>query len=200
MRLGTKSGITIIADQTTNIGTISLDPCVPVPGLFNTGVNDSGGVLSIGKLEQHYTMTGVENTAYVVGYYSTYWITPPAGSAWIGPDSVNTSSCFEAPSGNYTYKLTFDLKGLDPSKAHISGSWASGDSADMYFNGVSTRYSIAGYNALSLHPFQIDIGFISGINTLEFRFVHLPYTQGNGCWNPTGLLVTDLHGEASPTH
>ena len=172
-------------------GDISAAP-VTIPGLFNTGVDSDGNKLNDKDPEENYMLTGAAAAAFVIsdGSRPKAW-TPSLGqSAWIGPPNGN----IEAPGGDYFYGLTFDLAGLVPSTAAISGRWATDNSSEIFLNGVSTGFTrgLAGFNPL--WDFEIDSdsgrGFLSGENTLTFKVHNL----GPG---PTGLLVVDLMGTAS---
>jgi hypothetical protein len=164
----------------------------PIQGLFNTGVDDLGVVLPINSVDPHYSLTGPSSisTAYVLARNPS-WFTPPAGSAWIEPTGGNAN----APLGEYTYTLTFNLTGLNASTATISGAWSTDNTGVILLNGSTT--GISNPSALSfssLNNFQINSGFVSGTNTLEFIVTNTPNT---GHQNPTGLLVTNLEGVAS---
>lgn len=165
-----------------------------ITGLFNTGVDDSGVVLPDGSLDLHYTMSGPSSlsSAYVLSPNTDGpWIIPPAGSSWIGPINGN----YDAPAGDYTYTLTFNLAGFNPSTATISGEWSSDNSSKILLNGVYTGISAGSTTSFwYLYQFMITSGFHSGINTLEFIVTNAPNTGRN----PTGLLVADLSGSAAP--
>src|SRR5689334_16851078 len=88
------------------------DTYIQVPGLYNTGVDNTGTVKPQQTVEQHYQVTGASTSVYVVP--PTYnppfgqWLPAPAGSAWVGPNS--TSSTFSPdPVGTYYYTLQFNL-------------------------------------------------------------------------------------------
>ena len=158
-----------------------------IPGLFNTGVDDAGEVFPFGDLEIHYSMTGPLFPA-IVATPNPLWVTATENSAWIGP----TSGFITDPLGDYTYTLTFDLTGLDPTTAIISGEWATDNTTVLILNGINTGLQFN--NVLTLSPFEVSDGFISGINELQFVVTNNP---GSGS-NPTGLLVANLDGQASP--
>jgi len=162
----------------------------PIPGLYYTGVDNTGTVLPVGTSEQHYEMTGPSYPATVITA-SPYWIKPSAGSSWIGPSNGNVND----PLGDYSYVLTFDLTGLDPATAVISGGWATDNTAKILLNGIDTGISKPLYGFTSLDSFTISSGFVPGTNTLEFVVSNRP--EGAGSINPTGLLVANLSGEAS---
>jgi hypothetical protein len=167
------------------------DGAVAIPGLYDTGVDDAGVVqpIGVGVVDLHYALQGAATTAFVISEHAA-WIDPPAGSAWIGPSNGSVTD----PAGEYTYTLAFDLTGLDPTTASISGSWAVDNSAVMLLNGVATGDSITVDPFTVLHPFTLSGGFVAGVNTLEF-VVDNPTSTG---LNPTGLLVSGLEGTAEP--
>jgi len=166
--------------------------------LYNTGVDDSNAVLSDGAADLHYTITsspGSYGTAYVANngvYPLGIWILNTSVSKWITP-AVNTNQSLAV--GNYTYTTTFDLSGMDPTTANISGNWTTDNQGvDIFINGISTSNTIAfgtpgNYSFQSLHAFAIATGFQNGINILDFVL-----TNEGG---PTGLRV-ELTGTANP--
>jgi hypothetical protein len=97
--------------------------------------------------------------------------------AWIGPFN---DTQIDGPGGRYDYQTTFDLTGLDPMTALLTGQWAADDQGlDILINGVSTGSTSAGFSAWS--SFSISSGFVAGVNTLDFLV-----NNGSG---PTGLRV-----------
>ena len=106
------------------------------------------------------------------------WIGDNSSSAWIAPVTGNFS-----PAGFFSYRTTFDLTGMDPASATLSGQWATDDGGvDILINGTSTGASSAGFSSFT--PFQISSGFVPGTNTLTFMVVN-----GSPNGNPTGLRV-----------
>lgn len=163
---------------------------VPITDLYNTGVDDTGTVLSIGSMDTHYSVSGLSSEAFVVSP-STAWITAPTGSRWIGPSNGGVTGAV----GDYIYKLEFDLTGLDASTASINGSLAHDNPGSVFLNGLDTGISNPN-NFLSLFDFTLNSGFVSGLNVLEFKVTNIP--NGFPRSNPTGLLVSNLSGTASP--
>jgi hypothetical protein len=109
---------------------------------------------------------------------------------WVGP----TGGSDIAPAGNYMYTLTFDLSGLDPATAVISGQWSSDNQSVIILNGINTTFTspFAGFGVL--HSFLINEGFLPGINMLQFLVTNPQIPPGDP--NPTGLLVQNLQGHA----
>ena len=93
----------------------------------------------------------------------------------------------------YWYQTTFDLSGLIPSTASITGEWASDNCGEIYLNWAATGQTTGALpNCLGVrHSFTLTAGFVAGTNTLAFRVENLPGDTGN----PTGILVS-LSGTA----
>lgn len=163
-----------------------------ISGLYNTGVDRATrGALAAGSRELSYALTGPENQAYVelVVYHnhnpsSQAWVTPPAGSAWIGPNDI-PDTYPDDPVGDYHYVISFNLSGAtDLSKVRILGSWATDNEAQWWLNGAYTGFnkSYVGYSQLD--SFGLQGGLVNGLNTLEF------WVRNSG--GPSGLLVANL--------
>ena len=119
------------------------------------------------------------------------WLANDADSKWIGPTTGDPDSV--GPAGNYTYRTTFLLTGLDPATAQISGGWATDDfGIDILINGQSTGQTITCTGCFgALTPFSITSGFVTGLNTLDF-VVQNSFVFGG----PTGLRVDNISGTA----
>ncbi|HIJ53542.1 MAG TPA: hypothetical protein HPP66_10370 [Planctomycetes bacterium] len=167
-------------------------PTIDLPGLYNTGVDDSGTELSYGTADPHYTLTfvpsGSPSTAIAIGNHSR-WVEAPVGSEWIGPTDAGTTDTV----GDYYYDLTLNVPSSAAPWLVVSGNWATDNSgeiwadAEIWLNAVYTgnaRVGEFGYG--DLVPFKVT-GFASGVNTLQFRVKNYSGESGN----PTGLLVSD---------
>ncbi len=177
---------------------------IQIPGLYPTGVDNDGNVLSYGEEEIHYILTSYPGdyssapTIKVIKPHSSWWWyddnTEPK-AAWIGPSGSDKSD----PVGWYSYTLTFNLTGYDPTTVVITGSWASDNESYIYLNGsdtgISNKYDNDNKKSFrELSKFTINSGFNNGINILEFRVYN---GSGYGI-NPTGLLVEDIQGYSVP--
>ncbi len=125
-------------------------------------------------------------------YQVTYppWVLPPQGLWW---DSTSYPPNAE-PYGEYVYRTTFDLTGLGPKSAVLTGIAAADDAGEIWLNGKKVAV-MGGYTAPA--PFTIASGvngaeFLPGVNTLEF---HVQNLADNSV---TGLLV-QIRGTAWPT-
>jgi hypothetical protein len=158
-----------------------------ISGLHNTG---SGGV---GAADPYYTLISVpsgDSTAEGITPHAA-WITPPDGSLWIGP----TASSVTDPQGWYTYRLTFTIDGVDPSRVTLTGQWSVDNSGQIWLNGNDTGITKGDTitdtrEYKTLDNFEIASGFQPGVNTLDF----LVYNFNGATGNPTSLLVSNLCG------
>lgn len=155
-----------------------------IPGLFNTGVDDSSAVRVIGEDETHYSVSGPSVVNQAIDP-NPAWVTS-ASANWIGPVSGSST----APVGTYEYDLTFDLTDFDLPTVVITGDWASDNNSVVLLNGQATGLSADTLPFQQLNPLLIDSGFIAGENTLTFQVTNL----GSFPPNPTGLLVANLQG------
>ena len=173
---------------------------VAIPGLFNTGVDNSNALLSGGATDPHYHLITSADPSfpgpdamvvYTSGYPFPFWLSDGPKSEWIAP-SANEDLVITP--GLYVYRTTFNLTGLDPSTAVIKGQWSTDNQGvNILINGMST--GITNSNQFSsFTPFTISSGFVSGLNTLAFEVNNGP-TSGTA--NPTGLRV-ELSGTAKP--
>ena len=181
------AGFTVMA-----LGAVAPDAHATAIKLFDTGVDANGNPLANGATEMHYSMTGPSGTAGPArvansanGFPILPWLNDDAVSAWIGPNTGDLSG----PTGTYDYRLTFDLSGLNPRTASISGRWSMDDvGQDILINGISTGNTGGGFTAWQ--AFNIDNGFKDGLNTIDFKVVN-----GGG---PTGLRVEMTGAAAVP--
>lgn len=175
-----------------------------IPGLFNTGVLSDGTVAPAGAVDLHYVLIASADpnfpgpSAIVANPIPAgLWLANSTTSRWIGP-TVNQgypTGAAAHPIGDYTYRLTFDLTGLDPATASITGNWAADNSGQFIrLNGANTPGNAVPVFT-SLQAFTVSSGFVTGINTLDFVVKN---TSGGGS-NPTGLRVSDIAGTANAT-
>ena len=156
----------------------------PIP-VFSTGA----GVLPTGA-DAHYSLVsspyGDAQPAVVIGQPNNQWVPNGAGVKWIG----TTPSGFDALlPGEYVYRTTFDLTGLEPDTAVLYGFWSADNAGEILLNGESTGIALPAADAAFTTGtlFAIAAGFVAGDNTLEFRVtntIHSLYFN-----SPTGLRV-----------
>ena len=138
---------------------------VPIPGLFNTGVDGAGTVLAGGSDDPHYTINELSDAAAKV-------MTNPHGS-WIANDT-NSKWIWANADGQpvnvtYTFATTFDLTGYDLSTVSISGRWATDNAGDeLFVNGTATGQTSAGFGSWTSFTIP-NSELVSGVNTIEFE-------------------------------
>lgn len=166
----------------------------PIPGLYNTGVDNTGALLGPnGVVDPHYRLT-VSPDATLPGpnavTLSPVWPLAPAGP-WIadGPHSrwISPSPVTSAGPGSYTYTTTFNITGFNHETARIEGNWATDDGGTaIILNGNTVHTGGGGFGGFTTFFFMHDSGgaaqFLPGENTLEF-------VVSNGASGPTGLRV-----------
>jgi len=142
---------------------------VPIT-IYNTGTAASG-------VDPYYRITATTDptvsgntNAYVDTSSAGGWASAISGTHWINPSaSGNGSQSFGIYS--YTYSTTFDLTGLDPATATLSGFLQADDVVTLLLNGKQVSGSNIGTytrpTAFSIDS-QYSADFLSGINTLSF--------------------------------
>lgn len=156
--------------------------------IHNTGQASDGSALPTGTADSNYSLisapAGVPLTA-IATIPDSAWTANTSTATWISP-ATNGSDNW--PVGNYDYRTSFDLAGLNAATAELSGMWTADNNACIFLNGVNTNECtpFAGFGALE--SFSITSGFVSGVNTLDFVV-----TNGGG---PSGVIA-EVSGTAS---
>jgi len=157
-----------------------------IGGLVNTGAN-----LANNAVDTNYQLSALTANSVVgpYGYVADHtgwpdggpWIATGNDSRWITPGADEAASF---STGTYQWRLNFDLTGFDAATAEFIGRVSADDYAQVFLNGnllASTpNVSYTGWTA-----FAANLGFLSGINTLDF----IVSNHGGG---PTGLRVEFL--------
>ena len=138
----------------------------PITTLFSTGLDSSGNLLAAGAADLDYIILETGDPT-VVMTDTRFYLPNDTGSQWISETADGRLTHMTR-----TYQTTFDLTGLDPTTASITGWWAVDNfGEDLWINGVSTGYTLPDYlyeNFQTQHALTITSGFQPGINTLEF--------------------------------
>ncbi len=173
-----------------------------IPGFFNTGVDAVGVSLTTGAMDPHFKLIASADPAYpgpgavaCSPIPSAYWYANNAVSRWIAPATDENYPALGTPhpGGDYIYRFELDLANYDPSTVVVSGSWGVDNAGRIVLNGVSTGITTTSYNPLV--PFNIQSGFVPGLNHLDF--VVQNYAAGGA--NPTGLRIEGFAGTANLT-
>jgi uncharacterized protein (TIGR03437 family) len=188
---GSSTAFTTIAFTIGGGGSVTI-------ALFNTGVQFPGILAADGSIDSHYALIGSADSLFpgpnaLVGIPGFNWITNAASpvSKWISPraDGGNNSV------GNYTYRTTFDLTGLNPATALITGRYAVDNSGLIKLNDNQVQPAVSDPGFLNWNAFTINSGFVAGVNTLDFVVTN---TDCGSCSsNPTGLRVEFTSASAS---
>jgi len=143
-----------------------------IPGLQATGVASDGSLLSDGAADPHYSVNEAGGAdAVVLNSIPGNYLSNGPDSKWIWQNADATPNATTR-----TFRLSFDLTGLDPNTAELTGQWATdNEGLDILINGMSTGNEIDP-NDLSgiddafdqFHDFSVTSGFVSGTNTLDF--------------------------------
>jgi hypothetical protein len=178
-------------------------PALALPiTLYNTGVtapNNPDGtnatvITTGGTNDAHYTVTlpsGVGPApAKVVTDQGAYF--RPGNSQYVNPFGTANGN---DPVGGYVYRTTFDLTGLNPATATISGTVYVDNSVTVLLNGQGTGNIGGSFTAGTQLDFTIPVGtaaFQPGVNILDFLV-----DNAGGTPNPEALDVTLLRGTAN---
>lgn len=181
---GTRAAIALGALAIGFAGAPAGAQVVNIPGLFNTGVDAGGTPLVGGAADPHYTIleTGLAARVFDPPHPAYSAVSP--SSRWIWENNGGSP-------GNVTrtFQTSFDLTGLDPTTALVSGRWAVDNvGVDIFLNGVPMGFTSPGAFT-SFTNFLLNSGFVAGVNTLAFRVTDLGA--------PGGLNVTGLEGRAA---
>ncbi len=173
-----------------------------VPGLFDTGVDDTGVPLADGSSDLHYTIILYANEVSLVPatvHSSTVfpivagpWVANSASSKWVAP-ALETNNPLAA-GGSYKYRATFDLTGFDPATVAIVGKWATdNDGTDILVNtnptGLVNTTQFGSFTTFVITP-QMG-NFVEGLNSIDF-------VVNNAAAGPTALRVEGLRGYGFP--
>jgi hypothetical protein len=179
-----------------------------VPGLFNTGVDDTGAALPDNSTDPHYVLLTnahdtassaaivQDSTAFPIAVPAGPWLANDAGSKWIGP-LFNTAGAAGLAQGNgtYVYRTTVNLTGQDLNSVIITGGWSSDNTGvSIRVNDVDTGLVNDG-NFGILHSITINSAnatFVDGVNTLDFVVQNADAVAGY-----TGLRVGNLRASAA---
>lgn len=155
-----------------------------IPGLFNTGVDDSGNVLADGEVDPHYALhvspdssfpgpqARIVNAGYPIDPEGP-WVANSSISKWIAPAADQSWTATYMAPGQYIYRTTFNLTGFDLNSIQINGQWSADDEGtEIVLNGRTVVWS-GHTNFYGFVPFTATSGFVSGVNTLDFKLTNV---------------------------
>ncbi|MES2469161.1 MAG: immunoglobulin domain-containing protein [Verrucomicrobiota bacterium] len=190
-------------DDTSAVATLGVFDAIP--GIYNTGVDDTGAALADGDFDPHYILQinpgGTDQVPATVHSSTIYpivagpWLANNATSKWISSlaDSVSASGLAfdggEGP-GTFVYRTTVDLTAFYLPSVKITGGWASDNlGLALRVNGTATGLvNTAQFPALTSFTISpANATFVQGVNTIDFLVQNQDVTAG-----PTGLRVDQL--------
>jgi hypothetical protein len=170
-------------------------PCAAIAApiaVHNTGVNGSNVLVAAGAQASFWTLAAEPaGASEAIGsnpfrYHNPAYFADTATAAWVAP----TASGNAGVGGFYTYALTFDLTGLDPTTAAISGIYGTDNDGSISLNG-NAPVATTGFAAFGgTTAFSINSGFVAGLNTIDVRM--------NNGGDPTAFFVQFNSATASP--
>lgn len=157
---------------------------IPLTGVPNTGIG------AVGEMDPHYViLDGGATVPAFIAAKNDGWAAPPAGAAWISPQTSTQGGTGQT----YTYRVTIDLTGYNPHTVILSGPIAGDDTVQgISVNGKPVLDAFVlgsdglpaadpSYGALGRFRLQDRSLFTAGTNTIDFTVYNV-----NG---PTGLMV-----------
>lgn len=184
---------------------------VTIPNLYNTGVDAQGQLLAAGNPDPHYALIsapapdqpGAALAVIPNGFpFNGYWLPNGTTSEWIAPhaDENDFNGGVTEPAGDYIYETKFDLTGLKPATASITGQITADNTVvHVILNGVDVgNASNKAEQYRGFTPLNITSGFVAGVNKLDFVVTNRPQTAWpNNEHNPSGFRA-ELSGTAEP--
>ena len=158
--------------------------------VHHTGVDSSDAVVASGASTAYWELTAQPGSGYTLGahpvrYYNPNYTPDLSDAAWVSPTASGSAGTL----GYYTYSLSFDLTGFDPSTAFISGRFATDNEGSIGLNGGSVA-TTGNADFRDLKSFQIDSGFLPGLNTVDVSV--------NNGGDPTSFIVVFDRATAKP--
>jgi hypothetical protein len=146
----------------------------PILGLFPSGVDNTGALLSVGQTDPHYTLNG---GAAIVATPAGPWITSPL-AMWICLTSEGYTSVPALPPYNYTTTFVLPSNAV-PDSVFLTITRASDDGVTVFVNGNNTQLpGLPQTEFSSLNTFSIagtsSPFFTIGTNTLTFQVNNAP--------------------------
>lgn len=156
--------------------------------IFNTGVDEDGNGLAAGSIDPHYSLIASDDP--LLPGPDAFVSPPPLPLGWLLNDNVAqwispsaSPPGLEVSLGSYIYRTTFDLTGMDPGSATLTGHWAVDNLGLIFLNNQYTGHTnLAGPSTLT--AFDISEGFLEEENVLDFVVINSGTLN-----NPTGLMV-----------
>src|SRR2546430_16617592 len=137
--------------------------------LHNTGVNSADVLVATGAQASFWSLSSEPGGASeALGslpfrFRSGSYFADTASAAWVSPNASGNAGA----GGFYTYDLIFNLAGLNPATASISGNFGTDNDGSISLNNnapVATQ-AFAGFGTPT--PFAVNSGFAAGWKPLH---------------------------------
>jgi hypothetical protein len=170
-----------------------------IPGIYNTGVDDTGAALADGDFDPHYVLQiNPEGTGQLpatvhrsIGFpfEPGFWLSNNGSSKWISFRSDSTG----ARPATFVYRTTVDLTDFYLPSVKITGVWATDNLGPaLQVNGVGTGLvNNKQYNEMTSFTISpANATFVQGLNTIDFFVQNLDGLPSSP--NLMGLRVDQL--------
>jgi hypothetical protein len=157
--------------------------------LHNTGVDSADAVVAPGIQTAFWSLSSEPATAteaidskpfrFNAGYFAD-----TGTAAWVSPGANGNAGV----QGFYVYDLAFDLTGLNPATASISGVYGTDNDGSISLNGQAPAATTCFACFFSPTAFSFNSGFVNGINKIHVTV--------DNAGDPTAFFV-QLSGTAS---
>jgi hypothetical protein len=138
--------------------------------VHNTGVNATDSLVANGSIASFWALTAKPAAATeTIGsnacrFHHPAYFADSSTAAWVAPTCVGNAGA----GGFYTYSLSFDLTGLDPTTAAIAGVFGTDNDGSIDLNGmIGGTTTFAGFGAQT--SFSFTSGFVAGLNMIDVR-------------------------------
>jgi hypothetical protein len=162
-------------------------------GALNAGDQDTNWTIIVPSAGNTYEVYGSPN----IQAPFPWWPANNATSQWIGPQARYNQGDNDVQ-GTWTFRTTFNLSGLDPATAVITGRWMTDNQGtNIYINSASTGQTtpLNAFQTDTWTSFTISGGFLPTLNTLDFQVLNQDTLSGG----PVGLRVEFLSATADPS-
>ena len=151
--------------------------------VHDTGVNVSDGLVATGAIASFWALSAEPAGATeTIGsnpcrFRHPSYFADSSTAAWVAPTCGGNAGA----GGFYTYSLSFDLTGLDPTTAAIAGVFGTDNNGSIDLNGTTggATTTFAGFGAQT--SFSFTNGFVAGLNMIDVRV--------NNGGDPTAFFV-----------
>jgi hypothetical protein len=196
-----------VTNQVVGGAPLPPDTRVPIPTIYNTGVDDFHVALPDGAVDPHYQMTlssdptypgpdsYVVNTAWPIAPFGP-WLANSPTSKWISARAEQDQTAnptFGNQPGVYVMATSFDMTGFLPDTAVIDMYvYSDNQVLDVVLNGAPLGLTAPSFSPGGGRYYQITGPFVDGLNTMDFIWENLPPNV-----NPAGFRV-EMAGRAHP--